>query len=148
MAEPMRGEVPSKANERRFIWKCSKIRESCFRAATQAPQFYRRIGNESVTEFPQEKGSPGPMEKGIIKNLAGIKPEEIEWSGRNEWLARQKGSVTKEQVIDYLKANKLEVKEVVKGEQADRWEGNTLYVDNKKYGEIEDTDGRRYVFER
>lgn len=51
--------------------------------------------------------------KGIIGQ--GVKQEEIEWSGLNEWLAQQKGPIEKKAVMDFLKSNDVQVKEVIKG---------------------------------
>jgi hypothetical protein len=52
---------------------------------------------------------------GMLKNTAGIKPEEMKWLGLENWLREQKGSVTKEQVSEYVRANQLQVNEIVKG---------------------------------
>jgi hypothetical protein len=81
----------------------------------QTPEFYSAL-EKQITDLPQGKGSPEQW-AGIIKNLTqkGVKQEEIEWSGVQDWLKEQKGSVTKEQIVDYLKANQIQVREVVKG---------------------------------
>jgi hypothetical protein len=57
--------------------------------------------------------------KQAIKGLTqkGVKVDEIEWSGVNEWLDLQPAGekVTKQQVLDYLAQNGPTVKETVKG---------------------------------
>lgn len=84
-------------------------------SSADVPTFYSAL-QKSITDLPQGKGSPAQWE-GIIKNLTqkGIKSEEIQWSGVQDWLKEQKGNVTKDQLLDYLKANELKVEEVVKG---------------------------------
>lgn len=80
-----------------------------------APAFYSAL-ERSLTDLPQGKGSPEQW-AGIVKNLTqkGVKQEEIDWLGIQDWLKQQKGTVTKEQVLDYVRANQVEVEEVVKG---------------------------------
>jgi hypothetical protein len=45
-----------------------------------------------------------------------LKEEELEWSGLREWLAEQDGKVSKQDVLDFLKANHVQVQEVEKGD--------------------------------
>jgi hypothetical protein len=51
----------------------------------------------------------------MIKNMPGVKPEELEWLGLEDWLKEQKGSITKDQIADYVRANRIGVTEVTKG---------------------------------
>ncbi len=53
---------------------------------------------------------------GTLKNLPGVKSEEMEWLGLEDWLREQEGAVTKEQVQDYIRANEIKVQEVVNEE--------------------------------
>ncbi len=50
-----------------------------------------------------------------LRKTAGVKPEEIEWSGIEEWLGSLKRSATKDEVVEYLKANQLVIEEVEAG---------------------------------
>lgn len=45
---------------------------------------------------------------------SGVKPDEMKWTGLDDFLNGKK-SVSKQEVLDYLKANQLELREVVKG---------------------------------
>ena len=45
------------------------------------------------------------------------KGEEAKWTGLNEWLAQQQGSVSKAEIQQYLKDNRIQVVEVVKGSE-------------------------------
>jgi len=87
------------------------------------PTFYSSL-EKNVEGIQQPKATPEQW-KGIIKNLGqkGVKQEEIDWSGINEWLHKQEGSVTKEQIVDYIKANQLQVEEVLKGDgkELEQW---------------------------
>ena len=47
---------------------------------------------------------------GALKNTPGVKQEELDWSGVKEWLGDRK-SVTKDEVIAYLRANQLLITE-------------------------------------
>lgn len=84
------------------------------------PIFYSAL-SRAINEVQTKKAEPSAW-KGMIKNLTqkGVKPDEIEWSGVNEWLDLQQGSVTKEQVLDYLDANGVRVEETQLGVGNDR----------------------------
>jgi hypothetical protein len=51
-----------------------------------------------------------------------VKPDEIQWSGVNDWLDLQQGKVTKQQVTDFLAQNGVKVEEVTLGESDNRRE--------------------------
>jgi len=78
-----------------------------------APPFYsaltRAVENAKIT-----KGTPGQWEA-TIRNMPGVKPEEREWVGLDDWLRKQPKSVTKEEVVAYLRANEIQVREVMRG---------------------------------
>jgi DNA polymerase III sliding clamp (beta) subunit (PCNA family) len=46
---------------------------------------------------------------------AGVKQEEVDWSGVKEWLNTQPALVNKADVLNFIRANRIEVQEVVKG---------------------------------
>lgn len=54
--------------------------------------------------------------KAIIKKLPGVKQDEIDAIGLNEWLDLQGGQVTRDQVLEFVKSNGVHLQEVVKGE--------------------------------
>ncbi len=49
-----------------------------------------------------------------LKNQ-GVKPDEVQWSGVNDWLDLQQGKVAKQAVLDYLRENGVQVEEVMLG---------------------------------
>lgn len=52
--------------------------------------------------------------KGLV-NKGQAKQDEVEWTGLADWLDLQQGRVTKEQVLEYLRGNGVQVEEVVLG---------------------------------
>lgn len=67
------------------------------------------------------------------------KGEEAKWTGLQDWLSQQTGSVSKADIQNYLKENRIEIVEVVKGEDSKKVselleKRNALYV---KTGDIE-----------
>ena len=73
--------------------------------------FYSPIEN-AVHDLKQSKGT-GEQMLAILKKVKGVKADELKWTGVEEWLKGQK-SVTKEQILDYMKNNRVQIVEVVK----------------------------------
>lgn len=63
-----------------------------------------------------------PVTKDVVVQgaspLAGVKPEELKYLGLDDWLRSQSKSVTKAEVLGFIAANKIEVREVMKGGDA------------------------------
>lgn len=76
------------------------------------------------------------VKKGLIKE------EELEWSGLVPWLDGQEGKITKQQVLDYLAANHVQIEEVEKGGENYRVVDN-YGADVKIVGSEE--EGRNYI---
>lgn len=99
--------------------------------ATQANPFYSAL-SKAVEAVPA-KAQPAAGWLGAIQaqiNKGAVKADEVEWSGVREWLDLQQGKVTKQQVLDYLGANGVQVKEVTLGTSDTSGERETL----KRYG--------------
>ena len=90
------------------------------------PIFYSQL-QKTLEEKMPNKASPEQV-RGIVKTL---KPEEIEWSGLNDFL-NGKSSVSKQELLNHLKENEVQVEEVVKG-------GN-----NTKFSEYQEPGGENY----
>jgi len=86
------------------------------------------------------KRNAGPGQAMLNDILKGenVKADEIKWMGLDDFL-RDKKNVTKQEVQDYIAQNRVDVQEVMLGDNPTRWEGNTLLVDNNPVGEIRDT---------
>jgi hypothetical protein len=85
-------------------------------AVTMAPSslpksdmgFYSQL--EAAVQPLQNKGT-GQQYLAQIQKSAGVKPEEIQWTGLDTFL-QGKQSVTKTEIQDYLNANRVDVQEV------------------------------------
>jgi len=69
------------------------------------PTFYSAL--ERSTRMAKQESAPAKDWIAIISKLPGVKSEEVEWTGVNEWLSEQTGKVTKTQVLDYIGNNKM-----------------------------------------
>ena len=65
---------------------------------------------EEANNLKQEKGTGQQYKAMLLK--AGVKQDEIDWSGLDEVLSKDK--VTKQEIVDQLEANKIELEEVEK----------------------------------
>ncbi|CAB4134764.1 LT_GEWL domain containing protein [uncultured Caudovirales phage] len=74
--------------------------------------------------------------QGLIKN-GKVKADEVEWSGVTDWLKLQEGQgkVTKEQVMDYLNGNGVQVQDVTLDDHGGEWAVyngfNSQYFDSR-----------------
>ena len=91
-------------------------------AVTMAPSslpksdigFYSQL--EAAVQPLQNKGT-GQQYLAQIQKSAGVKPEEIQWTGLDTFL-QGKQSVTKQEIQDYLNANRVDVQEVRLGSES------------------------------
>jgi hypothetical protein len=95
--------------------------------------FYSAL--EQATTPLQNKGT-GQQFLAQIEKTAGVKPEEIKWTGLDDFL-KSKPTVTKQEVQDYLAANRVDLQEVRLGEPSP--EDVRLFM--------EDEAGRGYDYE-
>ncbi|HEX4044008.1 MAG TPA: hypothetical protein VHY10_20095, partial [Xanthobacteraceae bacterium] len=78
------------------------------------PSWYYSAVGRAVEGTKLEKASPAQW-LATIKNTPGVKGEELEWLGLDDWLKQHKGQVTKAELADYVRANQIELREVEKG---------------------------------
>ena len=64
----------------------------------------------------KNQGKSGGQVLGLVRNpQSGVKADELKWTGLDDFLsARLLQTVTKEQVLDFVKANAVDIKEVVR----------------------------------
>jgi hypothetical protein len=107
--------------------------------------FYSAV-EETVANLPQAKGT-GQQFLAQISKTAGVKPEELQWTGLDEFLKGKK-SVTKAEVQDYLAANRVDVQEVRLGEMSPE-QSLAISQAKNRYREITDAvaDTRQKVEE-
>lgn len=85
-----------------------------FRSAEPAPVFYSNA-EYAVKAVKQEKATPEQWLKMIEKN-GGLKAGENKWLGLSDWLkASDKKTLTKQEVLDFIKENQIQIEEVVYG---------------------------------
>ena len=79
------------------------------------PVFYSLL--ERLLGQAKMEQAPAKGWKDFIRGLTqkGVKPDEVKWSGIEEWLDAQGGKVTKAQVLDFLKHGGVRVEEVMAG---------------------------------
>ncbi len=103
---------------------------------------YSRLGFFSplaaaAEQLPQEKGSPKQM-LAMLKKAPGVKAEELQWVGVEEFLNGYDGQVTKREIIDFVVGNGVRVDEVTISEET---------PDDGPYRE-EDREGNIWVYAR
>ena len=75
--------------------------------------FYSKL--EQTIETKMGNSQPVDALRAMLKD---IKPEEMKWSGLDEFL-KGKEKVSKAEVLDFIRANQLDIKEVTKGGDLD-----------------------------
>ena len=82
-----------------------------FRTTESAPAFYSNA-ERAVENVKQEKATPEQWLKMIEKN-GGLKAGEDKWLGLSDWLkASDKKTLTKQEVLDFIKENQIQIEEV------------------------------------
>lgn len=102
------------------------------RGAPPAPPFYSAL-SRAVEALPQAFATADQW-RGTLANLSkrGIKQEEILWSGVNDWLELQgDAKLSKDQVLQFLAANGVQVREVMKGVTGLHLEGELTVAENR-----------------
>jgi hypothetical protein len=80
-------------------------------AQSNAPRFYSAVEKQVAAAQPKMSGDQWLSTLG---NKPGVKPDEMQYTGLNDFLAGKK-SVTREEIQQHLEGNKLKLEEVVKG---------------------------------
>lgn len=100
------------------------------------PRWHSAV-ERAVGQAKQEKNTPAAW-LALVRKAPGVKKEEIEWLGLEQWLGEQTGSVTRAQVAEYVKAHQIEVTErqlstaeTLRTESADRDAIQQAYRDGK-----------------
>jgi predicted transposase YbfD/YdcC len=97
-----------------------------------APTFYSQL--ERAIQSSKQGAMPAKQWALWLKanhSKLGVKIDEIDAVGVNEWLDLQQGKVTKDAVLEFVKQNGVQVKEVTLGGKSDK----TLYVGGDSWGE-------------
>lgn len=78
------------------------------------PIFFSRLA-QAASQAKLKKGSAEQW-LNTLKNMPGVKAEEIEWTGLEEWLNELDHPATQEEVKDFLNTNSIKVDETVLGQ--------------------------------
>lgn len=74
----------------------------------------RSVLLDAARNLGQAKGSAAQM-LAMLRNTAGVKEEEIAWTGLDEFL-KSKESVARYEIVDYLEKNQVKIEEVTLGD--------------------------------
>ena len=76
----------------------------------KAPIFYSALKRAVEQKIPQSGGPSAQILK-TLQNTQGVKPDEIKWTGLDEFLAARPRA-TRQEILDHLRENAVEVREV------------------------------------
>lgn len=91
--------------------------------AQRADPFYSAVAR-AVDAAKREEGTGAEWEA-TLKNMPGVKPEEMDWLGLKDWLAGR-GRVTKAEVADYVAAHQVQLGETVYGKRSTQQPGLSM----------------------
>ena len=87
------------------------VNEYGFEKTSSLVPVFKSVLKETAKKLPN-KGS-GEQIFNTLKNTPGLKQQELKWSGLDDFL-KEKKTVTKEEVKEYLENNTLDVSEIQK----------------------------------
>jgi len=86
--------------------------KNLFQATPAASIFYSKAERAITDKMPNS--APADSIKGLLAG-AGVKEEEIEWLGLDDFLAG-KQKVSKQEMLDFIRTNNVQIREVEKGQ--------------------------------
>lgn len=86
---------------------------SFYQSQPEHPPFFSAL--RRATDASQTGKASAEQWLATFRNAPGVKAEEIEWSGLEEWLAEQPGAVSRTDVQQFLQAGGISVDEVTLG---------------------------------
>ena len=86
-----------------------------------APVFQSNALN-ALKSIKQDKATPLQW-IAMLKNNGGLKAGEDKWIGLSDWLNKQDDTVTKQQILDYIKENQIIVVDEIYGQNGDLKQG-------------------------
>jgi DNA repair protein RadC len=104
--------------------------------------FYSPIEN-ALNGISQFKGTADQF-LGQIMKAPGVKKDELRWTGVQQWLeSKGRESITKKELFDYMKENRVEIVEVVKGDRTTRLSKDDFRVNGNEKGIVAEGGGYR-----
>lgn len=90
--------------------------ETRFSKSNENQRIFVSNAEKAVEGIKQEKGTPEQWLK-MIEKGGGLKAGEDKWMGLSDWLKEHKGkSITKQEVLDFIRENQIQIEEVKYGE--------------------------------
>ena len=90
---------------------------------------------KAVQDIQQEKGTPEQWLK-MIEGKGGLKAGEDKWLGLSGWLNEQKGSITKQEVMDYIAQNRIQIEEVRYSQNAEGFYADAISSYQNEYANL------------
>lgn len=123
------------------IWRLDKgeaaIKFTASEEYEKAPIFYSQLERVIQNKGPG-KALPGEWLRLIHASDSQIKEEEIKWSGIEDYLRSRPGhKITKQEILDYLKANDLDIQEIPYAQMYGEWEITNYHGDKSLYSSKE-----------
>jgi N12 class adenine-specific DNA methylase len=78
----------------------------------EVPPFYSAL--QRTIEQKMGGSMPAAQLRVLLKQ-PGIKQEEVQWTGIDDFLAGKTGKISKQEVLDFLERNRLQIKEINRG---------------------------------
>lgn len=82
-----------------------------------APAFYSRLTKTIEDKLPKQAYPQAVL--GLLRS-SQVKAEEVKWSGIDDWLKDKKGKVSKDEILNFLRMNELQIEGVSLSEEDQR----------------------------
>ena len=114
------------------------VSKTQFHIATESTAPFYSNAKKAVLDIKQDKATPQQW-VAMLKKNGGLKAGEDAWLGLESWLSGQTGSVTKQEIIDYIDEHAIEIEEVNYGEsEVSQFEDSDIYNEWAELGGDED----------
>lgn len=121
-----------------FDYANGKANKMQFHIATESTAPFYSNAKKAVLDIKQDKATPQQW-VAMLKKNGGLKAGEDAWLGLESWLSGQTGSVTKQEIIDYIDEHAIEIEEVNYGEsEVSQFEDSDIYNEWAELGGDED----------
>ena len=116
MSEWISKQRSNSADVRNLLRRAAKIIQKFENRAIRS-SFSRSAGifysnaKKAMLDIKQDKATAQQW-IAMLKKNGGLKSGEDAWVGLEEWLNKQEGSVTKQEIIDYIDENSIQIEEV------------------------------------
>ena len=86
-----------------------------FSISNENNEIFVSNAERAVEGIRQEKATPQQW-RAMLEKQGGLKAGEDKWIGLSDWLHEQQGSVSKQQLLDYIREHKIQIEEVEYGD--------------------------------